>query len=47
MLEAAELIQGALPGEEFRELKRTTPDRLREIEKLMTPFANEIIVRGA
>jgi len=39
--------QDTLPGEEFRTTKRTTPERLREIEKLMAPFANEIIVRGA
>ncbi len=39
--------QDTLPGEEFRELKRTTPDRLRQLEKLMAPYANEIIVRGA
>jgi len=39
--------QDTLPGKEFRDLKRTTPDRLREIEKLMTPFAGKIVVRGA
>lgn len=36
-----------LPGPEFRELKRTTPARLRLLEKLMKPYAKEIIVRGA
>ena len=39
--------QDHLPGEEFRALKRTTPQRLHELEKLMVPFADEIIVRGA
>ncbi len=39
--------QDTLPGEEFRELKRTTPARLRQIEKFMKPFVKEIIVRGA
>jgi len=36
-----------LPKKEFRTLKRTTPERLRNLEKLMTPFAEKIIVRGA
>lgn len=39
--------QDHLPDEKFRTLKRTPPDRLWEIEKLMAPFADEIIVRGA
>ncbi|MBL7016298.1 MAG: anaerobic ribonucleoside-triphosphate reductase activating protein [Kiritimatiellales bacterium] len=39
--------QDHLPGEEFRALKRTTPDRLRHLEKLMEPYADNIIVRGA
>ena len=39
--------QNTLPGEEFRSLKRTTPERLWELEKLMAPYADEIIVRGA
>jgi len=39
--------QDTLPGEEFRELKRTRPARLRELHELMTPYADEIIVRGA
>jgi pyruvate formate lyase activating enzyme len=39
--------QDTLPGETFRTLKRTTPRRLHELEKLMAPFAGEIIVRGA
>ncbi len=39
--------QDTLPGEEFRTLKRTTPERLKDLEKLMTPYAKEIIVRGA
>jgi pyruvate formate lyase activating enzyme len=38
--------QDALPGEEFRKLKRTTPERLWELEKLMAPYADEIVVRG-
>ncbi|QHI69623.1 anaerobic ribonucleoside-triphosphate reductase activating protein [Tichowtungia aerotolerans] len=39
--------QDALPGEEFRSLARTTPQRLHELEKLMAPFVDEVIVRGA
>ena len=39
--------QDHLPGKEFRTLKRTTPDRLHELEKLMAPFADKITVRGA
>lgn len=39
--------QDVLPDPTFRTLKRTTPDRLHELEKLMAPFADEIIVRGA
>jgi len=39
--------QDTLPGEEFRTLSRTTPQRLHELEKLMAPFADEIVVRGA
>ena len=39
--------QDHLPGEEFRSLKRTKPERLRQLEKLMAPFAKEVIVRGA
>ena len=39
--------QDHLPGEEFRTKKRTTPQRLRAIEQLMAPYAEEIIVRGA
>jgi len=39
--------QDHLPGEKFRSLKRTTPERLYELEKLMAPFAENIIVRGA
>jgi len=39
--------QDTLPGKEFRELKRTTPARLRHLEQLMAPYADEIIVRGA
>ncbi len=36
-----------LPDPRLRETKRTTPARLRQIEKLMKPYAKEIIVRGA
>jgi pyruvate formate lyase activating enzyme len=39
--------QDTLPDPRLRETKRTTPDRLREIEKLMKPFVQELIVRGA
>jgi len=39
--------QDTLPSEEFRIKKRTTPERLWELEKLMAPYAKEIIVRGA
>jgi pyruvate formate lyase activating enzyme len=39
--------QDTLPSKEFREKKRTTPARLRHLEKLMAPYADEIIVRGA
>lgn len=39
--------QDTLPGETFRSLKRTTPERLRALETLMAPYANEILVRGA
>jgi pyruvate formate lyase activating enzyme len=39
--------QDTLPGEAFRSLKRTTPERLRRLEKLMAPFAEEVVVRGA
>jgi len=39
--------QDTLPDPEFRTKKRTTPERLRHLEKLMAPFAKEIIVRGA
>ncbi len=39
--------QDTLPGTEFRALKRTRPERLRQLEKLMAPCADEIIVRGA
>lgn len=39
--------QDHLPGKEFRTMKRTTPQRLRAIEQLMAPYAEEIIVRGA
>ena len=38
--------QDHLPGEEFRKLKRTKPERLQTLEKLMAPFADEIIIRG-
>ncbi len=39
--------QDTLATEEFRNKKRTTPDRLRHLEKLMAPYAKEIIIRGA
>ena len=39
--------QDTLPGEAFRTIKRTTPERLRELEKLLQPFVENIIVRGA
>lgn len=39
--------QDTLPSKEFREKKRTPPARLRHLEKLMAPYADEIIVRGA
>ena len=39
--------QDALPGKKFRTTLRTTPERLHELEKLMAPFADEIIIRGA
>jgi pyruvate formate lyase activating enzyme len=39
--------QDTLPSKEFREKKRTPSGRLRELEKLMAPYAKEIIVRGA
>lgn len=39
--------QDTLPDPRLRETKRTTPERLREIEQLMQPYAEHIIVRGA
>lgn len=36
-----------LPDPRLRQTKRTTPSRLRQIEKFMIPFVKEIIVRGA
>lgn len=39
--------QDTLPGIEFRTIKRTSPARLRELEKLMAPYADDILVRGA
>jgi pyruvate formate lyase activating enzyme len=39
--------QDTLPEETYRALKRTTPERLRELEKMMAPSVDEIIVRGA
>ncbi len=39
--------QETLPGETFRQLKRTPPERLRLLEKLMTPYVDQIIIRGA
>ena len=39
--------QDCLPDEKFRALQRTTPQRLRELETLMAPFAEKITVRGA
>lgn len=39
--------QDGLPDEAFRSLQRTTPQRLRELEVLMAPFADKITVRGA
>jgi pyruvate formate lyase activating enzyme len=39
--------QETLPDPRLRETKRTTPERLREIEALMQPFAETITVRGA
>jgi len=39
--------QDILPDKKFCALKRTSPNRLHELEKLMAPYADEIIVRGA
>jgi len=39
--------QDTLPSEEFCGLRRTTPDRLRELEQQMKPYVDEIMVRGA
>lgn len=39
--------QDTLPDPKFRTLARTTPARLHELEKLMAPFADEILIRGA
>lgn len=39
--------QETLPHPSFRTLQRTTPERLRELEDLMRPFAEQIVVRGA
>jgi len=39
--------QDTLPDPRLRELKRTTPARLRQLEKLMKPFVQKITVRGA
>lgn len=39
--------QDCLPDEAFKKLKRTTPERLNELKELMTPFADEIVIRGA
>jgi len=36
-----------LPDLRMRETKRTTPARLRQIEKLMKPYVKEVVVRGA
>ncbi len=38
--------QDTLPDKKFCAIKRTSPNRLHELEKLMTPYANEITVRG-
>lgn len=39
--------QDTLPGKEFRTLKRTTPERLRQLEERLKPFVEKITVRGA
>lgn len=36
-----------LPDPQFRSIKRTTPERLRYLEKLMAPYVEKVIVRGA
>lgn len=36
-----------LPDLRMRETKRTTPTRLRQIEKLIKPYVKEVVVRGA
>jgi pyruvate formate lyase activating enzyme len=39
--------QDSLPSEEFRNTLRTTPGRLKELQKLMAPFADTVTLRGA
>jgi pyruvate formate lyase activating enzyme len=39
--------QDSLPDPRLRELKRTTPARLRQLEKLLVPYVREVIIRGA
>lgn len=36
-----------LPDPEFRDYKRTNPARIRYLEKLMKPYVQELVVRGA
>lgn len=36
-----------LPDPKYRTLKRTTPERLRHLEKLMAPYVDNVVVRGA
>ena len=39
--------QDVLPGEKFRTMRRTPPARLYELQNLMAPYADEVLVRGA
>ena len=39
--------QDTLPDTHLRNLKRTTPARLRHLKQLLKPYAKELIVRGA
>ncbi|MCU0857303.1 MAG: anaerobic ribonucleoside-triphosphate reductase activating protein [Pontiellaceae bacterium] len=39
--------QDTLPDPRLRETRRTTPARLRQLEQLMKPYAEKIIIRGA
>ncbi|MFA5687727.1 MAG: anaerobic ribonucleoside-triphosphate reductase activating protein [Kiritimatiellales bacterium] len=41
------LPQENLPNPEMRTLRRTTPERLHVIEKIVAPYVQEVIVRGA